>query len=336
MDQNGAIVTQLTHDNANNLSPACSVDGQWIAYTSFRNDQAAIYRVHPDGSGETKLADNPSRFVDLSFSPDGQKIVFVSERDGNPEIYVMAIDGSGLTRLTDNPAVDDSPAWSPDGKQIAFITNRDGPYQIYVMNADGSGQTNLSNSLSNDVQPAWSPDGSKIAFYSFERGANKAASQIYIMSPDGSNVTPLTASPQGTETRQFYNPAWSPDGKWIAFFSEFIGSDGMAISRGIYVMPADGSGLIGLITQLTPSTAYPALDASGRPCWLKAANASLPAPQPTLALPTPTGTQTPAVTPVRIFVLPAWPRLLRRMKMGRTHRTPAPAPGLNAPVNKSK
>jgi Tol biopolymer transport system component len=279
MDPDGANVTQLTHDNANNLSPACSKDGQWIAYTSFRNDLAAIYLVHPDGSGETRLADNPSRFVDLSFSPDGQKIAFVSERDGNPEIYVVGIDGSGLARLTHNSAVEDSPAWSPDGTQIAFMTNRDGPYQIYVMAADGSGQVNLSNSPSNDLQPAWSPDGSKIAFYSYERGADKAASEIYVMSRDGSNVTALTASPQGADKRQFFNPAWSPDGKRMVFFSNLVGSDGVERSRGMYVMPADGSGLIGLIVQLTPSTDYPALDATGRPCWLPGASASLPSTQ---------------------------------------------------------
>ena len=267
MGPSGTNYVQLTHDNANNVSPACSKDGKRIAFTSIRGGQSAIYLIGSDGSGETHLIDNPSSFVDLAFSPDGTKVAFVSEQDGNPEIYVVAIDGTGLTRLTDNPAVDDSPSWSPDGTQIAFASNRDGPYQIYVMASNGGGQTNLSNSGTNDLQPAWSPDGSKIAFTSSERVANSTESEIYVMLRDGSAVAALTIALQGDLGRQYYNPAWSPDGKWMAYLSEQVGLDGFVSHKGIFEMPSDGSGLIGLQIQYTSDT----WDVTGRPCWLPAA-----------------------------------------------------------------
>jgi TolB protein len=301
--QDGQDSTQLTHDSAINTGPACAVDGSLIAFTGIRDNQHHIFLIQPDGSGERRLTDSPFDEADPAFSPNGQKIAFVSTRDGNPEIYVMALDGSGLIRLTDNPAEDAAPAWSPDGKQIVFTSSRDSHAQIYVMNADGTGQTNLSNSPASDFEPAWSPDGKKIAFWSSQRGKG-TQEVIYVMTRDGQDVTPLTGEPQGVQVFRNFGPAWSPDGRWMAFYSYRDG-----IPSAIFSMVANGSGQIGLEIQLTPRT----MVASGRPCWL-AATTSLSGAQPTLAIPTPAGTQSPAVTPISIFALPAWPRLLRRMK----------------------
>ena len=66
--------------------------------------------------------------------------------------------------------------------------------EIFTMNADGSGQTNVTNDANTkgDYYPAWSPAGSKIAFgkrpFSIdpEGGKSYAASDIYLMNPDGS------------------------------------------------------------------------------------------------------------------------------------------------------
>ena len=70
-----------------------------------------------------------------------------------------------------------------------------------------------------------------------------------MMNPDGSGVTALTADP-ASEGR----PAWSSDGKRIAFASD---KDGDAE---IYVMNLDGSG----VTKLTDNTGFDA-----RPAWAR-------------------------------------------------------------------
>ena len=59
-----------------------------------------------DGSGQTRLTNDPAADSYPVFSPDGSKIAFISLRDGNYEIYIMNADGSDQTRLTNNPADD--------------------------------------------------------------------------------------------------------------------------------------------------------------------------------------------------------------------------------------
>ena len=62
------------------------------------------------------------------------------------------------------------------------------------------------------------------------------------MNADGSNVTRLTNRPSGDSL-----PAWSPDGRRIAFVSSREGNSGI---RDIYVMNADGSNVTRLTNHL--------------------------------------------------------------------------------------
>ena len=132
----GGGITQLTH-TGHEREPAWAPDGTKIAFTSNRDGNFEIYVMHADGSGATRLTNNPAFDFSPAWSPNGTKIAFASERDGNDEIYVMNANGSGVTRLTNNSAFDADPAWSPDGTTIAFVSERAGNDEIYVMNANG-------------------------------------------------------------------------------------------------------------------------------------------------------------------------------------------------------
>ncbi len=213
---------------------------------AFTTDFASIYVMNADGTGQTRLTNNPPDPASdhaPAWSPDGAKIAFYSDRDGNPEVYVMNADGTGLTRLTNNPATDAGPAWSPDGMKIAFYTNRDGNDEIYVMNADGTGPTRLTNNPASDAHPAWSPDGTKIAFRTNRDGDH----EIYVMNADGTGPARLTNA-----LGQDAFPAWSPDGSRIAF------APSRDSNNEIYVMNADGTGQ----TNLTNNSGH-----DGAPAW---------------------------------------------------------------------
>src|SRR5438105_11508188 len=128
---------------------------------------------------------------------------------------------------------------------IVFTSGRAGAAgynDIYRMNQDGSGVVRLTNSPGYDAEPALSRDGSKIAFVSFREGTYCCG--IYVMNAaDGGGLVHL---PPGRA------PAWSPDGSKIAFTR--YGAN----ASDIYVMNADGSGIVQLTTN-------PAND--GEPAW---------------------------------------------------------------------
>src|SRR5262245_37669814 len=145
-----------------------------------------------------------------AWSPDGRWVAF----EGGPSvyarqrIYVVRPDGSGRRNLIDGA----DPTWSPDGERIAFV--RGGRARgIWKIGADGCRPVRLHPGWA----PAWSSDGRRIAFNS--RACSKCQPQVYVMDANGDNARQVTTGRGrgASEPQRAEAPAWSPDGKLIAF-----------------------------------------------------------------------------------------------------------------------
>ncbi|MHB9023501.1 MAG: TolB family protein [Armatimonadota bacterium] len=199
MRADGEEKRQLTTEG-NNYGGGVSPYDDTIVYYSTRDGNREIYRIGVDGSGDTRLTDDPAQDRNPAYSPDGSWIVFQSNRDGNMEIYLMHADGSDPTRLTDDPAEDTDPAFSPDGSRIVFASTRSGSPQIYVMHADGADVRQVTYDDSPASHPWFSPDGAQIVYQS----GPFYTSDIVVINADGSDRHLLMPDgPQG------WSPCWS-------------------------------------------------------------------------------------------------------------------------------
>ena len=170
-----------------------------------------------------------------ALSPQADAIAFASDRSGSFEIYVRALGGSALeSRLTSDRGQNVQPAWSPDGRFVAYHSSRNGG--IWIIPARGGVPKQIVKS---GASPAWAPDGNHIAFQSDEHpdispsgfGA-QSGSTLWVVDADGQHLQQLTraGSPSGGHAA----PAWSPDGRYLAF-TVYDGGD----DDGIWVLPLD-------------------------------------------------------------------------------------------------
>jgi TolB protein len=156
------------------------------------NSDWAIFSVNIDGSGLTKLTNEPGGEYAPNFSPDGNTILFVSDNEGNEELFLMDSKGNNLRNITNNSANDFYGSFSQDGENIVFSSSRNGPPDIFIISIKNPEEIrSLTNGDSIDTQPDYSPDGSKIIFNS-NRLAGENSFDIVTMDPDGSNQIVIT------------------------------------------------------------------------------------------------------------------------------------------------
>jgi serine/threonine-protein kinase len=174
------------------------------------------------------------------FSPDGTRLVWQVEQL-NCDIEVYDLDRGAITRLT--TGVDEhNPVWTPDGARVTSLTrkNTGREYRILTRPANGSGTEEQAVTLSDNLGPgsvfSWSRNGT-LAF--------TLRGDIWIQERD-------------REARAFFSsqdleatPAFSPDGRWLAYVSEEAGQ------LNVFVRPFPG-----------PGEKYPVSAAGGsEPVW---------------------------------------------------------------------
>jgi Tol biopolymer transport system component len=195
----------------------------WLAWTKFFSGKSAPvpYKV-------TQFTALPGLEDSPTWSPDGRSLAYVSDAAGQLDIYVQQIAGGRAIRLTESDADDAQPAWSPDGSMIAFVSARARPEKrfanmlmlgvlqpffagrngdVWVMPALGGAARRIAEDA---YYPSWSPDSKRLVYQAMREGKWG----LWSGPVDGSAPPKLILSRPPEVVTQ---PAWSPDGKWIAY-----------------------------------------------------------------------------------------------------------------------
>lgn len=217
---------QLTRFNGQDQRPVWNGGGDSFYYLSEENGVSNVYRANIDGSGKTRLTDfdtNPVRH--LTASADGKTLAF--SQDG--ELYTL-VPGQQPVKVPVRITIDDyardviksnnghgatSMSVSADGDVIAFILRGD----VYVTSTKYKTTKRITDTPEQERVVDISPDG-KTLVYDSERDGMWQLFTAKIKNPDEENLvyaSEIVEEPLYKTTVPAFQPAFSPDGKKVAF-----------------------------------------------------------------------------------------------------------------------
>jgi len=159
----------------------------------------------------------------VALSPDGERLAVVASVAGKRGIYLRS--ASGADAALEWWREGSSPVWSPDGGSMAFIAGGD----LWVApaasgaaaasagaSAAGDSAQRLTRELAGVRDAAFSPDGKSIAFYA----TPDSVQDIWVVPADGGAEPRRLVSKAAEHDDPRFEPAWSPDGRTIAYVSD--------------------------------------------------------------------------------------------------------------------
>lgn len=194
--------------------PRWSPDGKYLSFLSARNeDKTQVWTLFRKGGDAVQLTEVAQRVRSYDWSPDGLKLL-LTLRDPKPG--ESEDDNSEGKERTPEPWVIDRVQFKQD--YIGYLDHRRA--HLYVFDIETKKTTQITSGDFDDSQPVWSPDGKSVAFVSnrTDEPDKNYNTDIWVVAADdpAQEKTPLqvTKNP-GADS----SPAWSPDGKSIAYIS---------------------------------------------------------------------------------------------------------------------
>lgn len=220
MDSDGSNQTRLTFNEAKDITPAWSPNGQQIVFRSARDGNAEVYVMDADGQNQQRLTHHPGIDSYPYWSLDGSQIAFDSGRgrgNATADIFVMDTNGGNVRQVT-HMGFASRPKWSPNGKRILFEAITDSGREVYMVDVDGRNlwQVSFQNFRAGMFARGWSPDGKQVLFTeAIGHSVNDATLIIATLHSTRREVinfdrVPLPKMPMS-------GGAWGADGKSVLF-----------------------------------------------------------------------------------------------------------------------
>lgn len=261
-------LARSTTSGAEDRMPDLSADGH-LAFISDRTGAPSLMvkaKDAPDASVLAPLsqAERQGAAASPSWSPDAARIAYADSLHG---IVTVAVDDTTDVVVVGAPG-DQEPSWSPAGEpRIAFSRDLSGTgteHRIFTVDPEGMNATALTTApvgtapYQDDRGATWSPDGMRLTLArdSYDAGHTLTGSALYTLSGaqgEAAGLRPLTSTVGSANA----HPAWSPDGRWIAFSSTRGGR-----GEEVYVIDSRGE-RYGLI-QVSPASFA---GVEGEPAW---------------------------------------------------------------------
>jgi Tol biopolymer transport system component len=163
----------------------------------------------------------PGRIMQPDISNDGKRLAFTRASNGTADVWVHEFASGAITQVSTSPNYDENPYWAPDGRRLLYEGYADNT--MIVATVDGS-SPDVRITTGSKLTAGGFVDGRTVIFSQLADGNTN---DLAILSLDDlQTVVALT-----NDRAQEFEPAPSPDGRWLAFVTNATGRYEVVIAR---------------------------------------------------------------------------------------------------------